>query len=312
MKGPGLFSEIGKNAKGLSQSLPRSFPSFLKLIQTLLLDHFRVRCSAIYPCYGSVVADADLLNRDYTYDQKLTISTSSASGVQNLQEVSYLVVVGIQGLTSAAVKKGGLYSFDIGSQYKYKNTLIDVKVDTNSNVCLLSPYLLEVQYFHDHASFASVVALKQSPIVELSGTVGTRGIAFGAEASFNTASGDFTKYSAGVGLTKPDYSASIILEEKLDTLRASYVYHLDELQKSSVVAEIGRRFSTNENIFTIGTRYAVDPQTTVKTRLNNSGKLAALLQHELKPKSVLTLSGEFDTKALERAPKFGLALALRP
>lgn len=79
-----------------------------------------------------------------------------------------------------------------------------------------------------------------------------------------------------------------------------------------MVAEIVRRFSTNENIFTVGTRYAVDPQTTVKTRLNNSGKLAALLQHELKPKSVLTLSGEFDTKALERAPKFGLALALRP
>ncbi|CAL9062939.1 mitochondrial outer membrane protein porin 5-like [Musa acuminata AAA Group] len=275
MKGPGLFSEIGKNAK-------------------------------------------DLLNKDYTYDQKLTISTSSASGV---------------GLTSAAVKKGGLYSFDIGSQYKYKNTLIDVKVDTNSNISTtvtisdILPYTktitsfklpdynsgkLEVQYFHDHASFASVVALKHSPIVELSGTVGTRGVAFGAEASFNTASGDFTKYSAGVGLTKPDYSASIILEEKLDTLRASYVYHLDELQKSSVVAEIVRRFSTNENIFTVGTRYAVDPQTTVKTRLNNSGKLAALLQHELKPKSVLTLSGEFDTKALERAPKFGLALALRP
>lgn len=56
-----------------------------------------------------------------------------------------------------------------------------------------------------------MVALKHSPIVELSGTVGTRGVAFGAEASFNTASGDFTKYSAGVGLTKPDYSASIIL-----------------------------------------------------------------------------------------------------
>ncbi|CAL9128768.1 membrane protein porin [Musa troglodytarum] len=275
MKGPGLFSEIGKSAK-------------------------------------------DLLNKDYTYDQKLTISTVSASGV---------------GLTSAAVKKGGLYSFDIGSQYKYKNTLIDVKVDTNSNISTtvtisdILPYTktitsfklpdynsgkLEVQYFHDHASFSSVVALKHSPIVELSGTVGTRGVAFGAEASFNTASGDFTKYSVGVGLTKPDYSASIILEEKLDTLRASYVYHLDELQKSSVVAEIVRRFSTNENIFTVGTRYTVDPQTTVKTRLNNSGKLAALLQHELKPKSVLTLSGEFDTKALERAPKFGLALALRP
>lgn len=48
MKGPGLFSEIGKNAKGLSQSLPRSFPSFLKLIQTLLSVHSHVRCSLLF------------------------------------------------------------------------------------------------------------------------------------------------------------------------------------------------------------------------------------------------------------------------
>jgi hypothetical protein len=39
-----------------------------------------------------------------------------------------------QGLTSTAVKKGGLYSLDLSSVYKYKNTLVDVKVDTESNV----------------------------------------------------------------------------------------------------------------------------------------------------------------------------------
>ena len=90
------------------------------------------------------------------------------------------------------------------------------------------------------------------------------------------------------------------------------MYHLDEKQKSAAVAEITRRFSTNENTFTVGGAYAVDPQTTVKSRLNNSGKLGALLQHEVKPKSILTISGEFDTKALDRTPKFGLALALKP
>ena len=90
------------------------------------------------------------------------------------------------------------------------------------------------------------------------------------------------------------------------------MYHLDEKQKSAAAAEIARRFSTNENTFTVGGAYAVDPQTTVKSRLNNSGKLGALLQHEVKPKSILTISGEFDTKALDRTPKFGLALALKP
>ncbi|XP_072992955.1 mitochondrial outer membrane protein porin 5-like [Typha latifolia] len=275
MKGPGLFSDIGKKAK-------------------------------------------DLLTKDYSYDQKLTVSTSSASGL---------------GLTSAALKKGGLYSLDICSQYKYKNTLVDVKVDTDSNISttltiteilpstktIASLKLpdcnsgkIEVQYFHDHGSFASLVGLKPSPIVDLSATLGAHGIVFGAEAGFDTALGSFTKYSAGIGLTNPDYNASIILADKGDTLRASYVYHFDEKQKTSAVAEIIRKFSTKENTFTVGGLYAVDPQTTVKTRLNDSGKLAALLQHEIKPKSILTISGEFDTKALDRSPKFGLALALKP
>lgn len=95
-------------------------------------------------------------------------------------------------------------------------------------------------------------------------------------------------------------------------MRASYVHHFDESQRSSTVLEILRRFSINENTVTVGGQYALDPWTTVKARLNNFGKLGALLQHEVRPKSMLTISGEFDTKALERTPKFGLALALKP
>ncbi|KAJ8505923.1 hypothetical protein OPV22_006809 [Ensete ventricosum] len=275
MKGPGLFSDIGKKAK-------------------------------------------HLLTKDYTCDQKLTISTTSASGVA---------------LTSAAVKKGGLYKSDIGSLYKYKNTRVNVKVDTDANISatlIISEILpstkaiasiklpdynsgkLVVQYLHHHASLASVMALKQSPVVELSGTVGAQGLAFGAEAGFDAASGAVTKYGAGVRLTKPEYDASVIMADKGDTLRASYVYHLDETQKSSVVAEFVRRFSTNENTVTVGGQHALDPKTTVKARLNNSGKLGGLLQHELRPKSMLTICGELDTKALERTPRLGLALALKP
>ena len=100
--------------------------------------------------------------------------------------------------------------------------------------------------------------------------------------------------------------------DKGDTIKVSGVYHLDEKQKASAVAELTRRLSTNQNTLTVGGLYTVDPQTAVKARLNNTGTLAALLQHELKPKSVLTISGEFDTKALDRPPKFGLALALKP
>lgn len=78
------------------------------------------------------------------------------------------------------------------------------------------------------------------------------------------------------------------------------------------MAEITRRFSVNENTFTVGGLYAIDHLTSVKARLNNHGRLGALLQHEVIPKSVVTISGEFDTKALEKHPKFGLAIILKP
>ncbi|KAK3016513.1 hypothetical protein RJ639_006836 [Escallonia herrerae] len=274
-KGPGLFSDIGKKAK-------------------------------------------DLLTRDYISDQKISVSTYSDSGVA---------------LSSTAVKKGGLSSGDVGAQYKYNNALVDVKVDTESNISTTITFTdivpstktiasvklpdynsgkLEVQYFHHHASFTTAAALSQSPAVDLSATIGTPTFAIGAEAGYETSSGKLTKYTAGISVTKPDSSASIILGDKGDTIRASYVHYLDLLKKSAAVAEITRRFSTNENTFTVGGSCAVDNLTVVKAKLNNHGKLGALLQHEIMPKSLLTISSEFDTKALDKTPRFGLALALKP
>lgn len=273
-KGPGLFSDIGKKAK-------------------------------------------DILTKDYSYDQKFTVSTYSNVGV---------------GITSTAVKKGGLSSGDIAAQYKHKNTIINVKIDTQSNISTTLTFLeiapstkviatlkipdynsgkLEGQYFHEHATLTTAVALNQLPTVDFTATLGTQTFAIGAEAGYETASGSFTKYNAGISVTKPDSSASIILADKGDTLKASYVHHSDQLNRAGV-AEITRNFSTNENTFTVGASYAVDPLTVVKARLNNHGRLGALLQHELKPKSILTISGEFDTKALDKNPRFGLALALKP
>ncbi|KAH7847915.1 hypothetical protein Vadar_031577 [Vaccinium darrowii] len=274
-KGPGLFSEIGKKSK-------------------------------------------DLLTKDYISDQKFTVSTYSDTGVA---------------ITSTAVKNGGLSTGDLAAQYKYGNTLLDVKVDTASNItttftftdivpstktiasCKLPDYnssKLEVQYFHQHGTLTTAVALNQSPAVDLSATIGTPTISFGAEAGYETTSGKFTKYTAGVSVSKPDSCAAIILGDKGDSIRASYVHHLDQLKKSAAVGEITRKFSINENTFTVGGSYAIDHLTVVKAKLNNHGKLGAVLQHELVPKSILTLSSEFDTKALDQTPRFGLALALKP
>ncbi|NP_001302523.1 mitochondrial outer membrane protein porin 2-like [Brassica napus] len=274
-KGPGLFADIGKKAK-------------------------------------------DLLTRDYNTDQKFSISTYSASGVA---------------LTSTALKKGGVHAADVTSQYKYKNAVFDVKIDTDSTILTTVTFTeilpstkaiasfkvpdnssgkLEIQYFHDHATVTAAAALKQNPLIDITATLGTPVISFGAEAGYDTSSKTFTKYNAGISVTKPDACASIILGDKGDSIKASYLHHLDESKRSAGLGEVYRKFSTNENTITVGGLYAIDHTTTVKAKLNNNGKLGALLQHEVVPKSLVTVSSEIDTKALEKHPRVGLSLVLKP
>ncbi|KAM0973369.1 hypothetical protein ACFX13_016965 [Malus domestica] len=275
------------------------------------------RGPALFSAIGKKATD--LLNRDYNTDQKINITTYTETGLA---------------LNSGLANNGGLSSGDIAAQYKYKNVALDVKADTQSNVVStmltvtdilpstktiasikLPDYKsgkLEVQYLHEHASFTTAVGLNESPAVDFSATIGTPAIAFGAEASFWTGSRVFSKYNAGVSFTQHDSTASVILADKGDSLRASYVHQLSRLNGGAVVGEVNRKFSTNENTLTVGGSYVVDPETVVKARLNNHGNLGALLQHQLTPKSSLTLSAAFDTKALERHPNFGLALSLKP
>ncbi|KAL0381516.1 UNVERIFIED_CONTAM: Mitochondrial outer membrane protein porin 2 [Sesamum angustifolium] len=209
----------------------------------------------------------DLLTKDYLSDHKLSVSTYSESGVA---------------LTTTAAKKGGYSSGDVAAQYIYKNTFVDVKVDTESN--------LEFQYFHPLMS-SSRQLLKQV---------------------MKTTSGKLTKYTAGITVTKPDSCASVILGDKGDTIKVSYIHFLDQLKRTAAVGEISRKFSTNENIFSVGGSYAIDSLTLLKMKLNNHGTLGAVLQHEVIRKSLVTISSEFDTRALDRTPKFGVSLALKP
>ena len=100
--------------------------------------------------------------------------------------------------------------------------------------------------------------------------------------------------------------------DKGDTLTASYYHTVSPLTNTAVGAELTHGFTSNENSLTIGTQHSLDPLTSVKARVNNFGIASALLQHEWRPKSVFTISGEVDTRAIEKSAKVGLALALKP
>ncbi|KAL8528297.1 hypothetical protein ACS0TY_005923 [Phlomoides rotata] len=274
-KGPGLYSDIGKKAR-------------------------------------------DLLYRDYNSDQKFTLTTYSPTGVT---------------LTSTGTKKGELFLADVNTQLKNKNITTDIKVDTNSNLFTTvtidepTPGLktilsfrvpdqrsgkLELQYLHDFAGISSSIGLTANPIVNFSGVLGNNKLALGGDVSFDTKEGAFTKCNVGASFTNSDLIASLTVNDKGDSLSASYYHIVTPLTNTAVGAEVTHSISTNENTITVGTQHSLDPLTTVKARLNNFGKASALIQHEWRPKSLITVSGEVDTKSVDKSAKFGLALALKP
>ncbi|KAH9676347.1 mitochondrial outer membrane protein porin 1 [Citrus sinensis] len=272
-KGPGLYTDIGKKAR-------------------------------------------DLLYKDYQSDHKFTITTYSPTGVA---------------ITSSGTKKGELFLADVNTQLKNKNITTDLKVDTASNLFTTitvdepAPGLktilsfkvpdqrsgkVELQYLHDYAGISTSVGLTANPIVNFSAVIGTNVLSLGTDLSFDSKSGNFTKCNAGLSFNNADLIASLNLNNKGDSLAASYYHFVNPL--TAVGAEVIHSFSTNDNTITVGTQHILDPLTTLKARVNNAGIASALIQHEWRPKSLFTISGEVDTKAIEKSAKFGLALALKP
>ncbi|PIA62522.1 hypothetical protein AQUCO_00200497v1 [Aquilegia coerulea] len=274
-KGPGLYTEIGKKAR-------------------------------------------DLLYKDYQSDHKFTLSTVATNGVA---------------ITTCGTKKGELLLGDVTTRLVNKNIATDVKVDTDSRIFttitvdeptpgvkaifnIIIPDQrsgkVELQYQNEYAGISTNVGMTPNPIINFSGVLGNNVVALGTDVSYDSASGNLTKCNAGLSFTNADLVASVNLNDKADTLNAAYYLMVSPLSNTAVGAEVSHKFSTNENTLTIGTQHALDPATFVKGKVNNYGKASALLQHEWRSKSFFTISGEVDTRNIEKSAKVGMAVALKP
>ncbi|KAM6550182.1 hypothetical protein CsatB_021858 [Cannabis sativa] len=260
----------------------------------------------------------DLLTKDYNFDQKFSLSVIGSSGL---------------GLTATGLKRDQIFIGDLNTLYKSGNTTVDVKIDTYSNVITkvtVSDVLpntktaisfkipdnksgkLDVHYLHPHAAIDSSIGLNPNPLLEISTAIGSKELSLGGEVGFDTASASFTKYNAGISLNQPDFTAAILLTDKGQALKASYIHYVNSTSGTTIAAELIHRFSSYQNNFTIGSSHALDPFTVVKSRFSDNGKAAMVCQHEWRPRSIITVSAEFDSKANNSSPKLGLALALKP
>ncbi|KAE8691557.1 putative auxin efflux carrier component 1b-like [Hibiscus syriacus] len=217
----------------------------------------------------------------------------------------------VYAITSAGTKKGELFFADVNTQLKNKNVTTDIKwTDSNLFTTITvdepAPVLkaifsfrvpdqmsgkIELQYLHEYAGISSSIGLTANPVVNFSGVLGTNVLALGTDISFDTKTRNFTKCNTGLSFSNVDLIASLALVDPC--------FHMGPIASQPMRTPSG-------------TQHAIDPLTMVKARVNNVGMASAVIQHEWRPKSLFTISGEVDTKSIDKSPKVGLALALKP
>ncbi|KAK9741170.1 hypothetical protein RND81_03G086900 [Saponaria officinalis] len=268
----------------------------------------------LYHCIGKKARD--LLKNDYQRDQKFSFTTRSSSRVA---------------ITASGTNKAGLFSGDVHTRFKTENVTTDFTVDTNSNLSATvvvdeaAPGLktilgfkvpdrrsgkLELQYLHDYMSICTSVGLTANPKVNFSGVIGTDFLALGSDVSFDTKTRNFTKCNAAMSFANADLIAALTLDNKGDVLKGSFYHLVHPVTKLAVGAEMSHTFSTNNNTVIIGAQRIIDSRTIMKARIDNLGKTSAVIQHEWRPKSFVTVCAEVDTRAIEKSAKFGLTVAL--
>ncbi|KAJ7956343.1 Mitochondrial outer membrane protein porin [Quillaja saponaria] len=176
---------------------------------------------------------------------------------------------------------------------------------------------VELQSLHDYAGITGCIGLIRNssrgydPVVSFSGVAGTTFLSLGGNLAFDIATKTFNKWNAGLTINTAFLIASLKLNDKFDTLKASCYHAVNPVTRTAIAAELKHRFSTNEIVATIGAQHALFPSTLVKARVNTHGMAGALIQQELWQKVFITLAGEVDFRDMIKLPTVGLSLALR-
>lgn len=267
-----------------------------------------------YPDIGKKAKD--ILGKEFSSEQKVTITSVTSSGVV---------------FTTVGTKRDDAVATEVKTEFKDKNVKVEVKVNSKSElsgfvtVADVAPGLdltlrgnvpdqksgkLEGKYVTPYAHILTTIGLTPQPLLEASAAVGEKGYFLGAEVAFDTAAGVPTKYNLAAAYTKDDFTGSVHVLDKLQTLKALLLHNVSP--SAAVVAEVTYRYGKPQTAFTMGAQYKVDPLTAAKLRVTDRGSVAAFVQHEFRPKSYVGVTAEVDSKAAGAAPKYGLHLQLRP
>ncbi|RKF56616.1 Mitochondrial outer membrane protein porin [Golovinomyces cichoracearum] len=151
--------------------------------------------------------------------------------------------------------------------------------------------------------------LLKGPTALVDAVIGQDGFLAGASVGYNVQKASITNYSAAVGFTAPQYSASITATNNLRIFSAAY-YHKVNSQVEAGSKATWDSESGSQVGLEVAAKYRLDPVSFAKANTNYSGiqlkindrGVAAIAYNVLlRPGVTLGLGASFDTQKLDQA-----------
>jgi len=173
---------------------------------------------------------------------------------------------------------------------------------------------VDVSYSQQY--FATSITAKsdlEKHLVDASASLGESGFSIGGNIALDVSSGaDIKAMNCGIDYQQDDYTASFYTENNLSTMTAAYY------QRINVDHVLGAQFKyalngNHPRSMSIGSEYRVNPNTTVKTKVDvPSGDVAAHVEHRLVNPSVLVgVATAFNVRSQKiAADKVGLTFGM--
>jgi len=150
--------------------------------------------------------------------------------------------------------------------------------------------------------------LLKGPSFNGDAVIGHDGFLAGGEVGYDVVDGRITKYSAAIGYTVPEYTASVTATNNLSVFAASYYHRVNTQVEAGAKAQWDAKSGSASAVgLEIASKYKLDAATFVKAKVNNQGIASLAYSQLLRPGVTFGIGASVDTQRLnESAHKVGL------
>mmetsp|Transcript_35749 Transcript_35749/g.43153 ORF Transcript_35749/g.43153 Transcript_35749/m.43153 type:complete len:272 (+) Transcript_35749:88-903(+) len=259
----------------------------------------------------------DILTGGFQYDHKVTVATKTAGGatvtcggkkkgegISGDVKVAHSLVKGV--LAEGTITSAG----KIDAKMAMDEVAPGLKCSVSASIPDKDSGKLSFDYGKSDYGVKGDVGLRGSPKVDLSAAASFSPYLLGAAIAYDSAKGSLTKYDAGVQYKTSDFTAALLIADKLDTVKVSYVQSVNK--ETSVALEVCRKLSKGTTSIALGGSQKLAGGAVTKASLNNTGVISLLYQQDLRSNTVGIASACFDAKNLDKSAKVGLELKVKP